>query len=55
MAKLYRRGFATMLAADSDFQLGTSLSSALDPDPNQFAHAISVDRGERILLQNSFR
>src|SRR5580700_7086769 len=44
-----------MLSADSDFEFGTRLASALNPDAYQFSHALAVDDGEGILLQNSFR
>src|ERR1700692_2853221 len=43
MAEFHRRWVAAVLTADSDFQLGTRLSPALDPDSHQFADAITVD------------
>ena len=43
MAELDRRGVASMLAADANFQLGTRLPPAFNTNPHQFSHAIAVD------------
>src|SRR5437762_178183 len=47
-----RCGVAAVLAADSDLQLGTRLASALDADAHEIAHALHVDRRERILFED---
>ena len=42
-----------MLAANSHLQLGTRLPPAFNSDSHQFAYAVAINCGERILLKNS--
>src|SRR5579863_3336668 len=55
MAEFHRGRIAAMFAADAYFQLRTRLPPAFDSDSHQFAHAVAIDRGKRILLQNPLR
>src|SRR5246127_2611590 len=55
VAELYGRRFASVLPANADLQARSRLAPAFNADAHQLAHAIAIDHGEGILLQNSFR
>ena len=44
-----------MLAADSDFQIRTSLAAALGRHLHQLADALAIKHRKRILLEDAFR
>src|SRR3954470_5243806 len=55
VAEGHRCRIAAMLAANPDLQLRPRLAAALDADPDQFAHAVTIDRDKGIDLQNAAR
>src|SRR5262249_27600800 len=55
MAERDRGWVAAVLAADAHLKLRPGLAPALDTDADQRAHALLIDRDERIARQNATR
>src|SRR6202020_3346439 len=53
VAERDRSRIAAMLAANADLEIGAGLAPARDPDPDQLADAVAIDRDERIDLQDA--
>src|SRR5205814_5387133 len=49
----YRGRVAAMLAADAKLELGPRLAATLGRDVDQFAHALDIERGEGIMLEDA--
>jgi hypothetical protein len=52
VAKRDRGRVTALLTADTDFERGALLAPALDADPHKLAHAVAIDRLERVAGQN---
>src|ERR1051326_7156252 len=48
-----RGGIAAVLAANAELDIGPHLLPALDRDAHQFAHAVAIERDERIDRQDA--
>src|SRR5262245_43097303 len=53
VAELDRAGVAAVLAADPDLQAGRHGAPASDSEPDQLAHALLVERLERVVRQEA--
>src|SRR5262249_60511166 len=53
VAEEHRGGIAAMLAANAELELGPRLAAALAGDLDQFAHALGIERGKRVVLEDA--
>src|SRR5882672_11648145 len=53
VAERHRSRIAAMLAANADLEAGAGLASAHDADLHEFADAVTIDRDERIDLEDT--
>src|SRR5262249_51872662 len=49
----HRGGIATVLAANAELDVASGFASALDRDVDEFAHALAIERDERVDGKNA--
>src|ERR1039458_8460298 len=52
VAELDRTGLAAVFAADADFKIRTGLAAQLHAHLDKFSHALLIEHGERIVLED---
>src|SRR5215471_14753606 len=53
VAEEHRRRVAAVLAANAELELGAHLAAALAGDLDQLAHALGIERGEWVVLEDA--